>query len=181
MCASTSALLASLDVCSTATARTAATACRRQRAAQSARHRCPRASSRPNTANRAACLTGRSATWGPCVKSVAQPAAAVSVPRLESACLRGPRVWTGANGAAMPRGSAWGPSPRSGPRGESVLPSDAVPPPAGALSVSDSGVASYVIPLTLPDGASGHRPELDVVYNSTAGDGVLGRGWSLGG
>jgi RHS repeat-associated protein len=47
--------------------------------------------------------------------------------------------------------------------------------------VSDSGVASYTIPLTLPDGASGHRPDLSFVYNSTAGDGVLGRGWSLGG
>jgi hypothetical protein len=47
--------------------------------------------------------------------------------------------------------------------------------------VSDSVVASYTIPLTLPDGASGHRPDLSFVYNSTAGDGVLGRGWSLGG
>ncbi len=79
------------------------------------------------------------------------------------------------------QGQCLGTVAKEWPEEVSVLPSDEVPPPAGSLTVSDSGVASYTIPLTLPDGPSGHRPDLDFVYNSTAGDGVMGRGWSLSG
>jgi hypothetical protein len=80
-----------------------------------------------------------------------------------------------------PQGTCLVEAPPEWPLGEPILPSDVVPPPAGMLTVSDSGVASYSIPLTLPDGVSGHRPELSFEYNSRAGDGALGRGWSLGG
>jgi hypothetical protein len=53
---------------------------------------------------------------------------------------------------------------------------------SGAFDVTDSGQASYVIPLDVPPGRAGMQPSLALSYSSGTGDGgPVGRGWSLDG
>lgn len=50
----------------------------------------------------------------------------------------------------------------------------------GALQVDRMGQATYALPLDLPAGRAGLTPELSFVYSTSAGDGALGVGWSIG-
>ena len=59
--------------------------------------------------------------------------------------------------------------------------SDEVGTTAGQFRVNESGGASYTIALTMAAGTAGVKPELGISYNSQAGNGLLGKGWSLGG
>ena len=59
--------------------------------------------------------------------------------------------------------------------------SDEVGTTAGQFRVSESGGASYSIALTMAAGTAGVMPELGISYNSQAGNGLLGKGWSLNG
>lgn len=52
---------------------------------------------------------------------------------------------------------------------------------AGRLEVSDGGAALYEIPLVLPPNTGGHDASLSLTYNSRAGNGLFGVGWSLRG
>lgn len=57
--------------------------------------------------------------------------------------------------------------------------------PVGALkgnfSVSESGAASYEIPVSVAEGIAGVKPQVSVLYSSQAGNGLLGIGASLNG
>ena len=52
---------------------------------------------------------------------------------------------------------------------------------AGQFEVDDSGAATYTIPITVPPGISGMKPEVSLTYDSNAGYGFLGVGFSMTG
>lgn len=55
--------------------------------------------------------------------------------------------------------------------------------PVGSLpcsvNVGSSGAASYSIPIITPPGTAGMQPNISINYNSSAGIGLLGKGWDL--
>ncbi|WP_374568761.1 NBR1-Ig-like domain-containing protein, partial [Ideonella sp.] len=51
----------------------------------------------------------------------------------------------------------------------------------GELSVNNAGAATYSIPIEVPPGTAGLKPNLSISYSSQGGNGPLGLGWSLGG
>ena len=51
----------------------------------------------------------------------------------------------------------------------------------GKFEVTPIGAASYTIPIQVPPGVSGMEPKLALSYNSRAGNGMLGVGWTLTG
>jgi len=51
----------------------------------------------------------------------------------------------------------------------------------GSISVGPSGAANYIIPIDIPPGRNGMKPNLSLAYNSQRGESLLGLGWALNG
>lgn len=51
----------------------------------------------------------------------------------------------------------------------------------GNFSVNDAGSASYAIPISLPPGIGGMKPDLSLIYGSNGTNGLLGIGWGFSG
>lgn len=51
----------------------------------------------------------------------------------------------------------------------------------GELEITTRGSAKYTIPIVIPPGTRGIQPKLTLTYDSQAGNGFIGHGWSLGG
>lgn len=47
--------------------------------------------------------------------------------------------------------------------------------------VSESGAATYNLPIAIPAGSAGVQPQVSLNYSSQSGDGYLGRGWNISG
>jgi hypothetical protein len=58
---------------------------------------------------------------------------------------------------------------------------DLVGATAGELGVSPAGSASYSIPIAVPPGTTGLQPKITLQYDSLAGNGPAGMGWTVGG
>jgi RHS repeat-associated protein len=52
---------------------------------------------------------------------------------------------------------------------------------AGVFRVGESGAATYGVPITLAPGIAGVTPQLSLNYSSQAGNGLVGKGWLIGG
>ncbi len=50
---------------------------------------------------------------------------------------------------------------------------------AAQFRVTESGAATYSIPISLPTGTAGVMPQVSLNYSSQAGEGLMGQGWSL--
>lgn len=51
----------------------------------------------------------------------------------------------------------------------------------GQFAVSDTGAASYSVPIAVPPGIANLEPRLTLTYNSQGGNGIVGVGWNLSG
>jgi hypothetical protein len=70
------------------------------------------------------------------------------------------------------------PPAASGAPGAKTVPAGSIP---GTFSITSTGEATYVMPLVTVPGRAGVEPALALTYDSAAGDGVLGAGFSLAG
>jgi hypothetical protein len=59
--------------------------------------------------------------------------------------------------------------------------SDSVGATQGTFGVSETGAATYSLPIFTTPGPAGFSPKLSLEYNSQGDDGPLGKGWSIGG
>ncbi len=58
---------------------------------------------------------------------------------------------------------------------------DSVGTTAGSFRVDESGAATYSIPIAAAAGTAGVAPQIELNYSSSAGNGIAGQGWSIGG
>ena len=71
------------------------------------------------------------------------------------------------------------PGPASAPTATAI--GDEVGSVGGNFRVSESGSATYSVPLNLVPGTAGVTPQISLAYNSHSGNGLVGLGWAIGG
>ena len=59
--------------------------------------------------------------------------------------------------------------------------SDKVDASPGSFTVNNLGAATYTVPILTPPGTAGATPRVSLRYNSQAGNGFVGKGWSISG
>lgn len=74
----------------------------------------------------------------------------------------------------MDTGTVQSPSPSS-------TKSDVVASTAAEFRVNESGAATYTVPIALPKGTAGVKPQLALTYSSMGGNGYVGHGWNISG
>lgn len=84
---------------------------------------------------------------------------------------------SGGNGPATPPS----PGPDVDPGQGSATNSDKIGTTAGNFRVDESGAATYSVPIATAAGTAGVVPQVSLNYSSSAGNGIAGRGWSIGG
>ncbi|MCL2651853.1 MAG: FG-GAP-like repeat-containing protein, partial [Candidatus Azobacteroides sp.] len=52
---------------------------------------------------------------------------------------------------------------------------------SGAFGASQTGAATYTVPIEVPPGIQGMQPNISLVYNSQSGNGIAGMCWNIGG
>lgn len=62
-----------------------------------------------------------------------------------------------------------------------ITPGNIIGLTAGQFKVTETGAATYSIPLSLPQGTAGVMPKVAISYNSQGGEGILGMGWNISG
>ncbi|MCG7537567.1 SpvB/TcaC N-terminal domain-containing protein, partial [Pseudoalteromonas sp. OOF1S-7] len=65
------------------------------------------------------------------------------------------------------------------PSGSVLLAHAKLQPTTGSFRVTESGAASYSLPIALPAGITGVQPEVSLNYSSQGGDGAIALGWGL--
>ncbi|MDX2349628.1 MAG: RHS repeat-associated core domain-containing protein [Porticoccus sp.] len=62
-----------------------------------------------------------------------------------------------------------------------IAATDTVGSVGGSFRVDESGAATYSIPIATVKGTAGVVPQISLNYSSQAGNGLMGKGWSIGG
>ncbi len=81
---------------------------------------------------------------------------------------------------AAPDPDAWeAPPPLDWPATNPIIESEEVGYLPGGGAISSAGDYTYTMPIAVPDGRAGMQPRVSLQYSSRAGNGLLGKGWSL--
>ena len=73
------------------------------------------------------------------------------------------------------------PLPFNDPGQATAAETDTIGTTAGNFRVNESGAATYSIPIATAAGTAGVAPQISLNYSSSAGNGLVGHGWSIGG
>ncbi|MCP4707667.1 MAG: hypothetical protein GY869_03495, partial [Planctomycetes bacterium] len=73
------------------------------------------------------------------------------------------------------------PAPSDKPNDPNTTESDEVGATPGSFRVNEAGAATYSIPIVAAPGVAGVAPQISLNYSSQGGNGLVGRGWSIGG
>ena len=67
------------------------------------------------------------------------------------------------------------------PSNKPIEADDSIGSLAGEFRVNESGAATYNVPIATAAGVAGVVPQISIGYSSSAGNGLLGMGWNIGG
>jgi hypothetical protein len=73
------------------------------------------------------------------------------------------------------------PNPSAPQPSAAVVAASAVGRTPATFSVTNSGVATYQVPIWVPPGTHGLQPDLALTYGHTSGNGLVGMGWGIAG
>lgn len=83
------------------------------------------------------------------------------------------------NTDAVYLGSRSGKLVNTGAQQQFLSPASIIGLSAGQFKVTETGAATYSVPLSLPQGTAGVIPQVAISYSSQGGEGILGMGWNI--